>query len=157
VFADFVIALGPGTVAALYLFFFHDARGYTAAQTSILLLVFIASGLLGAMMWAQVARVIGKHRALIGTTIAFGGAQTLLMLVPKANMALCLPAMAFVGFVSAGFVPLIRAMVADVADEVRLETGKERTGLLYALVTTTQKIGGAITVTVVLGLFAHWR
>jgi Na+/melibiose symporter-like transporter len=54
--------------------------------------------------------------------------------------------MFFVGFVSSGFVPIVRAMVADVADEVRLETGKERAGLLYALVTTTQKIGAAITV-----------
>ena len=152
VFADFVIALGPGTVAALYLFFFHDARHYTTAQTSILLLCFIAAGLVGAMAWAQIARVIGKHRALIASTVAFAVAQTLLMLVPPANMALCVPAMAFVGLVSAGFVPLVRAMVADVADEVRLETGQERTGLLYALVTTTQKIGSAITVTVSYGV-----
>jgi Na+/melibiose symporter-like transporter len=37
-------------------------------------------------------------------------------------------------------------MVADVSDEVRLETGKDRTGLLYALVTSTNKIGGTISV-----------
>ena len=148
VFADFVIALGPGTVAALYLFFFHDARHYTTPQTSILLLFFIAAGLLGAIFWAQVARRFGKHRTLIATTVAFAVAQTLLMIIPPATMPLAIPAMALVGFVSAGFVPLVRAMVADVADEVRLETGKERAGLLYALVTTTQKIGSAITVTV---------
>ena len=43
------------------------------------------------------------------------------------------------------FVVLIRAMVADVADELRLETGQERSGVLYALVTLTQKLGCELT------------
>ena len=148
VLADFVIALGPGTVAALYLFFFHDARHYSGTETSILLLFFIAAGLLGAMFWARVAQKIGKHRALISLTVAFGVAQTLLVIIPAATMILAMPAMFLVGFVSSGFGPIVRAMVADVADDVRLETGKERTGLLYALVTTAEKVGAAITVTV---------
>ncbi|HEX5379529.1 MAG TPA: MFS transporter [Phenylobacterium sp.] len=152
VFADFVIALGPGTTAALYLFFFHDARHYTGPQTSVLLLFFIAAGLVGAMFWARVAQKIGKHRALIVSTVAYAVTQTMLMVIPPANMALAIPAMFSVGFVSSCFVPIVRAMVADVADEVRLETGKERSGLLYALVTTTQKIGAAITVTVSYGV-----
>ncbi len=146
VFADFVMALGPGTTAALYLFFFHDARHYTAAQTSILLLFFIAAGLVGAMFWGWLAQKIGKHRALITASICFAVTQTMLMVIPPATMALAIPAMFSVGFVSASFVPIVRAMVADVADEVRLETGKERAGLLYALVTTTQKVGAALTV-----------
>jgi len=146
VFADFVMALGPGTTAALYLFFFHDARHYTGPQTSILLLFFIAAGLVGAMFWGWLAQKIGKHRALITASICFAVTQTNLMIIPAATMALAIPSMFAVGFVSASFVPIVRAMVADVADEVRLETGKERAGLLYALVTTTQKVGAAMTV-----------
>lgn len=152
VFADFVIALGPGTTAALYLFFFHDARHYTAAQTSILLLFYIAAGLVGSMFWGVVAQKIGKHRALMASAVAYAAAQSTLMIIPPATMALAIPGMFAVGFVGSCFVPIVRAMVADVADEVRLETGKERAGLLYALVTTTQKIGGAITVTVSYGV-----
>ncbi|MFD1192294.1 MULTISPECIES: MFS transporter [Phenylobacterium] len=148
VFADFVIALGPGTTAALYLFFFHDARHYTAPQTSILLLFYIGAGLVGSMFWGFLAQRIGKHRALMASSVAYAVAQSMLMIIPPATMSLAIPGMFGVGFVAAGFVPIVRAMVADVADEVRLETGKERAGLLYALVTTTQKIGGAITVTV---------
>lgn len=148
VFADFVIALGPGTTAALYLFFFHDARHYTAPQTSILLLFYIGAGLVGSMFWGFLAQRIGKHRALMVSAVAYAVAQSMLMIIPPATMSLAIPGMFSVGFVAAGFVPIVRAMVADVADEVRLETGKERAGLLYALVTTTQKIGGAITVTV---------
>ena len=54
-----------------------------------------------------------------------------------------------VGFCASAFLPLVRAMVADVIDEVRLQTGKDLTSLLYSLVTTTTKVGAAITVTIV--------
>lgn len=152
VFADFVIALGPGTTAALYLFFFHDARHYTGPQTSILLLFYIAAGLVGSMFWGWLAQKTGKHRALMVSSVAYAVAQSMLMIIPPATMSLAIPGMFGVGFVASGFVPIVRAMVADVADEVRLETGQERAGLLYALVTTTQKIGAAITVGVSYGV-----
>jgi Na+/melibiose symporter-like transporter len=100
------------------------------------------------VFWGSIAQKIGKHRTLMVSTVAYAVAQTSLMIIPPATMALAIPGMFAVGFVGSGFVPIVRAMVADVADEVRLETGKERAGLLYALVTTTQKIGGAITVTI---------
>lgn len=146
IFADLFMALGPGTTAALYLFFFHDARGYSSQQTGVLLVFFIAAGLLGAMFWGWLAQKIGKHRALIVSALAYAVTQTTLMIIPPATMSLAIPGMMSVGFVSSAFIMIVRAMVADVADEVRLETGKERLGLLYALVTTTQKIGTAITV-----------
>ena len=146
IFADLFMALGPGTTAALYLFFFHDARGYSHQQTGLLLVFFIGAGLVGAMFWGWLAQKIGKHRALIVSAVAYAVTQSALMIIPPATMALAIPGMFSVGFVSSAFVLIVRAMVADVADEVRLETGKERVGLLYALVTTTQKVGTAITV-----------
>src|SRR3546814_2561199 len=59
-----------------------------------------------------------------------------------------------VGFCASAFVPLIRAMVADVGDQIRLETGKERSGVLYALVTMTQKVGTSITVSIIFPILA---
>ena len=47
------------------------------------------------------------------------------------------------GFVLAGFGALIRSMVADVADDIRLSQGKERGGLLFSLTTSTSKIAAA--------------
>lgn len=158
IIADFVMALGPGTTAALYLFFFHDARGYTTAQTSFLLIFYIAAGLAGAMFWSWLAQKLGKHRTLMLTSVCYAVTQSMLMIIPPATMSLAIPAMFAVGFVSSAFVLIVRAMVADVADEVRLETGEERAGLLYALVTTTQKIGSALTVGIsftVLGMVGY--
>jgi Na+/melibiose symporter-like transporter len=40
-------------------------------------------------------------------------------------------------------------MVADVADQLRLETGQERSGVLYGLVTLTQKLGSSLAVTII--------
>ena len=50
------------------------------------------------------------------------------------------------GFMAAGFPLLDRAMVADVGDAVRLEQGKHRIGLLYAMITSTQKVAGALSI-----------
>ena len=45
-----------------------------------------------------------------------------------------------------GFNVLTRAMTADIADEIRLEKGKERSGLLYAITTMTTKVAGAFSI-----------
>ena len=49
------------------------------------------------------------------------------------------------GFTAAAFLVLIRAMVADVADEVRLEQGQDNNSLLFSMVTTMTKVGLSIT------------
>jgi Na+/melibiose symporter-like transporter len=148
IFCDFVVAFGPGTTAALYLFFFEDARGYTPAQTNLLLLIYIAAALFGSPFWGWLGARLQKHRTLIISSVVYSICQTIIILVPHATMSLMVPAMLAVGMASAGFVQLVRAMVADVADEVRLEQGRERSSLLYAMVTTTQKVASALTLSV---------
>ena len=44
---------------------------------------------------------------------------------------------------------LPRAMVADISDEVLLETGIDSTGILYALLTGVYKVGQAVAIGVV--------
>ena len=52
--------------------------------------------------------------------------------------------MFFAGFVVSCFTFLIRAMVADISDEVRLDIGKDRAALLYGLITATSKVGSTL-------------
>ncbi len=145
-FADFLLTLGPAITAALYLFFFREARGYTLTQANVLLLIYICAGLAGAPFWAWLSRRLGKHRTIILASILHGIGQSCVLLLPKANVVLMTPAMFVVGFIASAYLFLLSAMVADVSDEVRLETGKDRTALLYALFTGTQKIGSALSV-----------
>jgi Na+/melibiose symporter-like transporter len=83
------------------------------------------------------------------STIGYAIFQVSLFIIPKGMFIAAVPGMFGCGFIASGFLLLVRAMIADVGDEVRLEQGKERMSLLYSLVTTTTKVGAAITVTIV--------
>jgi GPH family glycoside/pentoside/hexuronide:cation symporter len=64
-------------------------------------------------------------------------------------MAGALPAMAIAGLPYIAAPSLLRAMLNDVADVDRLETGLDRNALLQGLLTTTQKISYAVPVAVI--------
>ncbi len=144
--ADLFLTLGPAITAALYFFFFREARGYSLYQSNILLLIYICAGFGGAPFWAWLSGRIGKHRTIILASVLHAITQTCVLLLPQANVPLMAPAMFIVGFIASAYLFLLNAMVADVSDEVRLETGKDRIALLYALFTGVQKIGSALSV-----------
>ncbi|HEY2049387.1 MAG TPA: MFS transporter [Caulobacteraceae bacterium] len=156
VLADLTLTLGPGTTAPLYVYFFHDAKGFSTAEVSILLIFYIGAGLLGAPTWGRVARRFGKHRTVQIACVCYAICQTILMALPRVwpghTLVQILPTaigMFAVGFCASAFILLIRAMVADVVDEVRLAKGVDLTSLFFSLVTTTTKIGTVITVVIV--------
>lgn len=154
ILADLVLTLGPGMTAPIYLFFFHDAKGFDFNVTATLLIFYIGAGIFGSPFWAWVARKVGKHRMIQLACVAYGVSQTILMVIPK---GMYLPTAAFmfvVGFCASSFLIGIRAMVADISDVVRLEEGKDLTTMLYSLVTTTTKIGGSITNGIAYGILA---
>ena len=154
VVADLFLVLGPGTTGPIYIFFFHDAKQFPIDEVSLLLIPYIGAGLVGAPFWAWIAQMLGKHRTVQVGCIAYAITQTILMAIPAGLFWPTFVGMFSVGFCASAFVSLVRAMVADVADEVRLNTGKERSGVLYALVTMTQKFGTSITVSIVFPILA---
>ena len=152
ILADLFLTLGPGVTGPLYNFFFGQIKGFPQAQINFLLIFYIAAALLGGLVWPVVARRLGKHRTLQLTTVLYAIAQTSLMVVPARLFIPSAIGMFCVGFMVSAHILLIRAMVADYSDEIRLEQGKERSGVLYAMVTTTQKLGASINVILVFPL-----
>lgn len=144
--AQMALTLGPGWMSALYIFFFTDARGFTVAQASILLAVYILAGVPGALGTAALARRIGKHRTLMATTTAFSLGLLSILITPKANLAAALPVMIWSGSMASGFGLMVNAMLADVGDEVRLQQGKERISLIYAINALGSKIAAAFSI-----------
>lgn len=144
--AQIALTLGPGWMSALYIFFFTDSRGYSAEQASILLLVYVLAGVVGAPATAALARKLGKHRALMVTTTAYSLGLCTVMVLPKGSVPWGVPVMFWCGAMASGFDLMIRAMLADVADEVRLEQGQERISLIYALNTLAYKIAAAFAI-----------
>lgn len=144
--ADIAVSLGVGWVGAIYLFFFTDARGFTTAQASVLLAVYILSGIAGAPAMGWLATRTSKHRTLVTACIVYAIATSALLFLPRGALLIHVPFLIAAGFVAASFTSTARAMTADIADEIRLELGQDRTGLLYALTTMTNKITAAISV-----------
>jgi Na+/melibiose symporter-like transporter len=146
VIADFCLTLGPGWMSALYLFYFHDARGFPARSASLLLLIYIGAGVLGALTMSRVAMKIGKHRTLQLSATGYSVGLLSLILVPKGAFLLAAIPMFALGFLASSFTMLDRAMVSDVGDVVRLEQGKQRVSLLFAMITSSQKIATALSI-----------
>ena len=144
--ADFCLALGPGWMAALYLYYFHDARGFSSDESRFLLLIYIAAGVIGAGVLSWLATRFGKHRTLMGAAAGYSIGLISLTLLPKAAFLPAAFFMFLLGFLAAGFPLLDRAMVADVGDAVRLEQGKHRVGVLFAMITSSQKIAAALAI-----------
>jgi Na+/melibiose symporter-like transporter len=146
---DFFTALGPFWMAATYLFFTRDYMGFRVADTSLLLGVHLASGLLGAPAIAWLATRTSKHRA----AMAAGVGSVLALCIQPFLKELPVYAMAAMvgGFMAAGLNVMTRAMTADVAEELRLRQGKDQSALLYAMITLTSKLGGGLAIFMAFG------
>lgn len=146
ILADFCLALGPGWMTALYLFYFHDARGFTAASSSALLFIYIVSGVAGAFAISKAAQRLGKHTTLMVCAVGYSVGLVAINFMPRGAFWPTAAIMVFNGLMAPSFVLLIRAMTADVGDAVRLEQGRNRMSLLYSLLTSVEKIAGALSI-----------
>jgi Na+/melibiose symporter-like transporter len=146
--AQTALTLGPGWMSALYIFFFRDVLGFTVAQASLLLAVYIVVGVVGAPLTVRAAMRFSKHRTLMFTTTGYSLGLCCVVFIPRANLWAAAPVMAWCGLMAVGFGLMVQSMMADVADEVRLEQGKERTSLIYAVNALAAKIASAISIIV---------
>ncbi|MFI4980357.1 MAG: MFS transporter [Nevskiales bacterium] len=151
---SFGTTLGPGWMANLYIFFFTLARGFTTGQASLLLIFYVLAGAFGAPLIGLTAARFSKHRTLIAATICYSLGLCTVLIVPKANFLLTVPVMMWCGYWGAGFDLMTSAMMADVGDQVRLEQGRERMGLLYAVISLASKVANAGAVMIAYPLLA---
>lgn len=147
--ADLMVTLGPGWMAALYLFYFKDSRGFDTASANLLLLIYVLAGFAGAPFAAWLANRISKHIAFLVTTTLYSLGLMCLPFLPKGDFPVFSVLMFLVGAMAAGFTVMMRAIAADIADELRLDSGREWMGLIYAGLTATGKLAtaGAIFLT----------
>ncbi|MDX3901413.1 MAG: MFS transporter [Sphingobium sp.] len=144
--ADLLFGLGFGVASAVLVFFFIAAKGLERSTLGILLIAQMGAAVLAVPLLGAVAARLGKHVTLgLCGVGAFIVCPTML-LVPHQNLPLAALAMAIWGICYGGVTFLPRAMMADAADELKLENGVERTGVLYALLISSWKLGGAFSV-----------
>ena len=142
---DIIAGFGPSVSGALYIWFIAYYVGYGDWASRILLLYFVAA-FIAVPFWIQISYKIGKHKAL---TIAFVYSCVILatyLISPNAPLWVVLLLNMAYGFAYGAGPFLLRSMMADVRDYDLLETGQERTGLYFSLLTMTSKIGAALAV-----------
>jgi Na+/melibiose symporter-like transporter len=144
--AAFCLTLGPGWMSAMYLYYFTESRGFSFRTASALLLLYIAAGVLGAGTLSWLASRLGKHRTLMIASTGYSLGLILIALMPKGALVPASILMFVLGFLAAGFVLLGRAMCADAGDAIRLAKGKHQQGLLYAMMTSVEKIASALSI-----------
>ncbi len=101
------------------------------------------AGVAGAPTTAWIASRLSKHRTLMLTTTAYSLGLCTIVFIPKGAVFAATPVMLWCGFMASGFDLMVRAMLADIGDEVRLEQGKERISLIYAVNGLAAKIAAA--------------
>jgi glycoside/pentoside/hexuronide:cation symporter, GPH family len=152
--SDFCLTMGPGWMSAMYLWYFHDSRGFTFPVATALLGLYIIAGVFGAATLSWLATLIGKHRALMVASTGYSVGLMLLNFLPKGALIPASVIMFALGFLAAGFPLLGRAMCADVGDAVRLAKGTHRQSVLFAMMTSVEKIGGALAIFFTLSILA---
>jgi len=144
--ADFCVTMGPGWMAALYFFYYRQSREISLSAASLLLMLYVLAGLVGGPATAWLANKTSKHRALIVSTTAYAVMLVTIPLMPRGATLLYAAPMFLLGALATGFVVMVRAITADVGDELRLEGGRDLIGLLYAVTSATTKAAGALSI-----------
>lgn len=144
--ADLLMNLAPGIAGALFFFFFQRIKHFDKAEAGVLLLVYFVAALAGAPLWPMLAKRVGKHQALAVASVLYAVVQVCAVLTPAGNSGIGMLVLVLAGLPYSAAPLLIRAMMADIGDEERLNSGADRTGLLYALVSGTAKLGHALAI-----------
>ena len=147
---DLFLGIAPGITGALLFFYFESLKGFDRGASQIFMVLYFVAGLLAAPFWSWLAVRLGKDRALQIASVAFAVLYALVGFLPAGNFTITAIGLFIAGLPYAAGLLLTRAMMADVADEVRLETGEDRMGLLFSFLSLTTKLGYAISVGVLI-------
>ncbi len=149
--SDFAVTLGQLIRSSLFVFFVSAYMGRPDLAAGLFLLQFVF-GVFAGPIWLQIGYRLGKHRTAIAGEIVQVGINLSLLLVTPEALPLLIGLTVAQGLAQGSGNLMLRAMVSDVADKQRLETGVDRTGLLFSIFSLTGKAATAVAVGVALPL-----
>ncbi|MEA3001823.1 MAG: glycoside/pentoside/hexuronide:cation symporter, family [Sphingomonadales bacterium] len=144
--ADLLFGIGFGIASAVLVFFFIAAKGFDRSVLGVLLIAQMGTGLIAVPLLGALAARIGKHVVLGLCGLGATAICPMMFLVPQRGLVPAAIVMAIWGIFYGGVTFVPRAMMADAGDELRLDEGVDRTGVLYALLISSWKLGGALSV-----------
>lgn len=141
--AEFLSGFAPGVTGALFLFFFRSVLDLGETANLLLLLYFVAA-VIGVPLWIQLSYRFGKHRTLAIAVVVQAAMLACIVILPRGEIGPAAAAMIFAGLCANAAPFLLRAMIADVVDQDRVDTGEQRTGLYFGLMLLAAKAAFAL-------------
>ncbi|MBJ7483304.1 MFS transporter [Brevundimonas sp.] len=143
---DLLFGLGFGTASAMLVFFVTAAKGLDRSAIGVVLIAQVVTAMITVPAVAWLARRLDKHFVLGITGLLAAIVSVAFVFLPDGNLVAVSLGMMGWGLSFGAFNLLPRAMMADAGDELRLDTGSDQTGVLYALLISSWKLGGALAV-----------
>jgi len=151
--SNFAVRLAQGTRTALFVFFVGFYMGRPEWAPGLFLLQYIF-GIMACPLWSAIGRRIGKGRAAVAGELTQVVINLGLLFLTRGNVPLLLALTVAQGLAQGSGNLMLRAIVADVADQHRLSTGEDRIGLFYSVFALSDKAGMAVAVGIALPLVA---
>ncbi len=149
--SDFAVTLGQLIRSSLFVFFVSAYMGRPDLAAGLFLLQFVF-GVFAGPIWLRIGYRLGKHRAAIAGELAQVAINLALLAVSPGALPLLVGLTIAQGLAQGSGNLMLRSMVADIADKQRLESGEDRTGLLFSIFSLTGKAATAVAVGVALPL-----
>jgi Na+/melibiose symporter-like transporter len=143
--SDFFVATGQGIRGALFVFYVATYMGLPKWASLLFLLQFVF-GIFASPIWLNVGYRLGKHRAVIAGESAQILINLGLLFVSPGQFVPLLALTIAQGLAQGSGNLMLRAMVGDIADDQRLKTGKEQSGLLFSIFNVTNNAAAAAAV-----------
>ncbi len=143
--ADAMASMPGAVMAGLFIFYQAELLG-NAQFNSLALIAFYSAHIIGVPVWVRTSYRLGKHRTFGVASLGFCLTSASFFLPGEGDVALFIGFLFATGFMHSGLQFLIRAMAADVIDYDNVQTGGQRSGLYFALLALTAKLGGALAI-----------
>lgn len=151
--SDFAVTLGQTIRGSLFVFFVGAYMGLPRWGALLFLLQFVF-GVFAAPIWLRVGYRLGKSRAVVGAELVQAAINIGLAFVGPGQFAPLLALTIAQGLSQGSGNLMLRSIVADLADRQRLESGQERSGLLFSVFSLSGKAATAAAVGLALPLVA---
>ncbi|MFT4089844.1 MAG: MFS transporter [Asticcacaulis sp.] len=151
--SNFAVRLGQGIRTALFVFFVAFVIGKPHWAPALFLLQYIVS-LAAGPIWLAIGRRVGKHRAAVAGELVQVVINLGLLFVTAGRIELLLALTVAQGLAQGSGNLMLRAIVADVADEHRLRVGADRNGLFFSVFSLSDKAALAASIGIALPLVA---
>jgi glycoside/pentoside/hexuronide:cation symporter, GPH family len=149
--SDFAVSVAQTIRGGLFVFFVSQVAMAPQMASGLFLLQFLF-GIAAGPIWMWAGYRLGKHRAAVTGELIQVMINLGLLLVAPGMLPLIAGLTIAQGLAQGSGNQMLRAIVADVADKHRLETGRDRAALFFSVFSLSSKAGMAVGIGIALPL-----